>query len=89
MLQPTAQPKTKNAGLVRHQVAILILGFPSIILGTLAVYYNKWLRSKKHFSTWHGVCLSHPSYHEEIKPVKFFFRQLEFYVWHGFYYKSP
>jgi hypothetical protein len=56
-LQPTSQPKTKAAGLYRHQVAILLFGLPSILLGTLAVSYNKWLGGARHFSTWHGVSL--------------------------------
>ncbi|KIK06636.1 hypothetical protein K443DRAFT_89334 [Laccaria amethystina LaAM-08-1] len=54
-LQPTSQPKTKAAGLYRHQVAILLFGLPSILLGTLAVSYNKWLGGARHFSTWHGT----------------------------------
>ncbi|TFK42764.1 hypothetical protein BDQ12DRAFT_719608 [Crucibulum laeve] len=53
-LQPTSQPRTKAAGLARHQTAILLIGFPSIFLGTLAVSYNKWLRDANHFTTWHG-----------------------------------
>lgn len=66
-LQPTAQPKTKNAGLVRHQIAILILGFPSILLGTLAVLCNKWLKSADHFTTWHGVCFTFVSWNQHLK----------------------
>lgn len=54
-LQPTNQPKTKVAGLLRHQVAIFFIGFPCILLGTFAVSYNKWLRNASHFTTWHGV----------------------------------
>ncbi|KAF8810723.1 hypothetical protein BYT27DRAFT_7231872 [Phlegmacium glaucopus] len=54
-LQPTARLKTKNAGLVRHQIVILVLGFPSILFGTLAMYYNKWLKNRDHFTTWHGT----------------------------------
>jgi len=54
-LQPTNQPKTKVAGLLRHQVAIFFIGFPCIGLGTFAVSYNKWLRSADHFTTWHGT----------------------------------
>ncbi|KJA18605.1 hypothetical protein HYPSUDRAFT_144737, partial [Hypholoma sublateritium FD-334 SS-4] len=54
-LQPTNQPKTKVAGLLRHQIAIFFIGFPCILLGTFAVYYNKWLRSADHFATWHGT----------------------------------
>ncbi|KAF4614461.1 hypothetical protein D9613_002883 [Agrocybe pediades] len=54
-LQPTNQPKTKAAGLVRHQMAVFIAGFPLITLGTMAVSYNKWLRDADHFTTWHGT----------------------------------
>uniref|UniRef100_A0A8H7Y5E0 Cytochrome b561 domain-containing protein n=1 Tax=Psilocybe cubensis TaxID=181762 RepID=A0A8H7Y5E0_PSICU len=53
-LQPTNQPKTKAAGLMRHQLAIFVVGFPTIALGTIAVSYNKWLRGADHFTTWHG-----------------------------------
>jgi cytochrome b-561 domain-containing protein 2 len=55
-LQPTSQPKTKAAGLARHQAAIFLVGFPSILLGTSAVAYNKWINNKEHMTTWHGVC---------------------------------
>jgi len=54
-LQPTSQPKTKAAGLVRHQIAVFVVGLPAITLGTIAVSYNKWLRSADHFTTWHGT----------------------------------
>ncbi|KAF9472768.1 hypothetical protein BDN70DRAFT_868041 [Pholiota conissans] len=54
-LQPTNQPKSKAAGLIRHEVAIFVIGFPSIIVGTFAVSYNKYLRSADHFTTWHGT----------------------------------
>lgn len=54
-LQPTSQPKTKAAGLSRHQIVMLLLGLPCIALGTLAVMFNKWLNGKPHFMSWHGV----------------------------------
>ncbi|KDR81435.1 hypothetical protein GALMADRAFT_239336 [Galerina marginata CBS 339.88] len=54
-LQPTNQPKAKAAGLVRHQVAVFVAGFPLIVLGTFAVFYNKVLREADHFTTWHGT----------------------------------
>ena len=58
-LQPTsfANPRGKAAGLLRHQVVIFFLGFPSLLLGTFSVSYNKWLRGASHFTTWHGVRL--------------------------------
>ncbi|KAJ6618316.1 hypothetical protein B0H10DRAFT_2377844 [Mycena sp. CBHHK59/15] len=54
-LQPTSQPKTKAAGLARHQYAMLLVAFPSIFFGTFAVMYNKWLHGKDHFVSWHGT----------------------------------
>ena len=58
-LQPTsfADPRGKAAGLMRHQGVIFFLGFPSILLGTFSVSYNKWLRGADHYTTWHGVRL--------------------------------
>jgi len=58
-LQPTsfADPRGKAAGLLRHQVVIFFLGFPSVLLGTFSVSYNKWLHGADHFTTWHGVRL--------------------------------
>ncbi|KXN88278.1 hypothetical protein AN958_07737 [Leucoagaricus sp. SymC.cos] len=53
-LQPTSQPRTKAAGLERHQTSIFTLGFPVVTLGTLAVAYNKYLRDYPHFKTWHA-----------------------------------
>ncbi|KAF9001940.1 hypothetical protein BDQ17DRAFT_1390890 [Cyathus striatus] len=53
-LQPTSQPKTKAAGFIRHQTTILLVGLPSILMGTIAVSYNKYLRDARHFTTWHG-----------------------------------
>ncbi|KAH9854075.1 hypothetical protein C2E23DRAFT_819456 [Lenzites betulinus] len=54
-LQPTSQPRTKAAGLTRHQVVILALGVPSIALGTLAIVIRKSLHGHPHFTTWHGI----------------------------------
>ncbi|KAK2467064.1 hypothetical protein APHAL10511_001322 [Amanita phalloides] len=54
-LQPTTQPRTKAAGLVRHQLATIITGVPVIVLGTLSIWYNKALNGKPHFVTWHGT----------------------------------
>ncbi|KAJ7632228.1 hypothetical protein FB45DRAFT_911852 [Roridomyces roridus] len=53
-LQPTSQPKTKAAGLARHQYAILGAGFPIIFLGTLAIVLNKYVHGAVHFKSWHG-----------------------------------
>lgn len=54
-LQPTAQPKTKAAGLRRHQRTMLAVGFPCIALGTLAIEIQKFIRGHDHFATWHGI----------------------------------
>ncbi|KII88731.1 hypothetical protein PLICRDRAFT_41950 [Plicaturopsis crispa FD-325 SS-3] len=54
-LQPTSQPRTKAAGLARHQLVIAGLGFPSIIIGTLAMIWNKQVHDAPHFTTWHGI----------------------------------
>ncbi|KAH7889930.1 hypothetical protein F5I97DRAFT_1934732 [Phlebopus sp. FC_14] len=54
-LQPTSQPQTKAAGLQRHQIAMIGLGFPLILLGTLAMIYNKALHAAPHFTSWHGT----------------------------------
>ncbi|OBZ75657.1 hypothetical protein A0H81_04475 [Grifola frondosa] len=54
-LQPTSHPKTKAAGLVRHQLAMFFLGVPAITLGTLAMVFNKYLHGAEHFTTWHGT----------------------------------
>jgi len=54
-LQPTAHPKTKAAGLQRHQRTMLALGVPCITLGTLAIEIQKFNRGHRHFVTWHGI----------------------------------
>ncbi|KAF8184946.1 hypothetical protein K438DRAFT_1837144 [Mycena galopus ATCC 62051] len=53
-LQPTSQPKTKAAGLARHQYAILFAAFPIIFCGTFAIMYNKYVHGAVHFRSWHG-----------------------------------
>ncbi|KAG0706343.1 hypothetical protein DFH29DRAFT_169664 [Suillus ampliporus] len=54
-LQPTAHPKTKAAGLRRHQRTMLVAGVPCIALGTLAIEIQKFNRGHGHFATWHGI----------------------------------
>ncbi|KAF9049398.1 hypothetical protein BDZ89DRAFT_1057755 [Hymenopellis radicata] len=54
-LQPTSQPKTKAAGLTRHQIAMFCTAFPVVAFGTFAVVYNKFIRDKHHFKSWHGT----------------------------------
>ncbi|KIM87605.1 hypothetical protein PILCRDRAFT_284994 [Piloderma croceum F 1598] len=54
-LQPSSQPQTKKAGLARHQVAMLLLGFPAIAVGTSAMIYNKYAHGAPHFTSWHGI----------------------------------
>ncbi|KAJ7197213.1 hypothetical protein GGX14DRAFT_526243 [Mycena pura] len=53
-LQPTSQPKTKAAGLVRHQYAIAFAAFPAIFAGTFAVMFNKYVHGAPHFVSWHA-----------------------------------
>jgi len=54
-LQPTSQPKTKAAGLARHQLAMIVFAFPLILLGTFAIVFNKWSHGHSHLTTWHGI----------------------------------
>ncbi|GJE86961.1 cytochrome b561 [Phanerochaete sordida] len=53
-LQPTAHPKTKAAGLTRHQLAMIVIGFPVAFLGYLAIFVNKLNSNHSHFTSWHG-----------------------------------
>jgi hypothetical protein len=53
-LQPTSQPQTKKAGLARHQVFMICLAFPAILLGTTAMIYTKYSHGAPHFTTWHS-----------------------------------
>ncbi|KAI0736612.1 hypothetical protein C8Q72DRAFT_800723 [Fomitopsis betulina] len=54
-LQPTSQPRTKAAGLSRHQTAMLWGGYPAILMGTLAIWWNKNVHGSHHATTWHGI----------------------------------
>ena len=54
-LQPTSQPKEKEEGLYRHQVAMFLLGFPAISFGTFSIFRNKQLHDSPSFVSWHGV----------------------------------
>jgi len=54
-LQPTSRPQTKEAGLARHQVAMMILGFPAIVLGTFSMIFTKYTHGAPHFTSWHGI----------------------------------
>ncbi|KAF8577242.1 hypothetical protein K439DRAFT_1365103 [Ramaria rubella] len=54
-LQPTSQPRTKQAGLSRHQIIILGFGFPCIAVGTLIIIWNKTVNEYPHFTSWHGT----------------------------------
>ncbi|KZV63022.1 hypothetical protein PENSPDRAFT_657660 [Peniophora sp. CONT] len=53
-LQPTANPRTKAAGLSRHWLgaapALLL-----VVLGTAAMLTNKAVHDAPHFTTWHGL----------------------------------
>ena len=54
-LQPTSQPRTKAAGLARHQLAILALAVPIMVFGYTAIFVTKNMTRRRHFTTWHGV----------------------------------
>ncbi|EKM55635.1 uncharacterized protein PHACADRAFT_256398 [Phanerochaete carnosa HHB-10118-sp] len=54
-LQPTAYPKTKASGLTRHQLAMIVAGFPVAFLGYAAIFATKVINSRAHFTTWHGT----------------------------------
>lgn len=54
-LQPTSQPKTKAAGLARHQLIMLGMAFPIITFGTGSIIHNKNLHEAPHFVSWHGT----------------------------------
>lgn|SRR6266404_905180 len=53
-LQRTSLPKTKAAGLKRHQIAMMT-GYLSILLGSSAMWYYKESHHAPHITTWHGV----------------------------------
>jgi len=53
-LQPTSQPKTKAAGLWRHQIA-MITGFLAISIGVSAMWFSKESHLAPHITTWHGA----------------------------------
>ena len=40
---------------MRHQLAMIILGFPVIFLAYLAIFVTKIAHGRDHFTTWHGV----------------------------------
>ncbi|KIP09252.1 hypothetical protein PHLGIDRAFT_126414 [Phlebiopsis gigantea 11061_1 CR5-6] len=54
-LQPASYAKSKAAGLTRHQLAMAVTGFPVAFLGYAAMFFNKILASRAHFTTWHGT----------------------------------
>lgn len=54
-LQPTSQPKTKAAGLTRHQLIMLALAVPCIAVGTFLIIFNKVTHDAPHFTSWHGT----------------------------------
>jgi cytochrome b-561 domain containing protein 2 len=58
-LQPTsmAQPRAKARGFQRHQIIMLGVAFPILLVGSLAIIYNKYVNESPHFASWHGVSL--------------------------------
>lgn len=61
-LQPTAYAKSKAAGLTRHQLAMLVTGFPAAVLGYAAIFFTKIINGRAHFTTWHGVGTLFPAH---------------------------
>jgi len=55
-LQPTSQPATKAAGLNLHQLVIVLLGMPALVLGTASIVYKKWPHYSLDYTlSWHGT----------------------------------
>ncbi|OCB84163.1 hypothetical protein A7U60_g8839 [Sanghuangporus baumii] len=54
-LQPASQPKAKAAGLVRHQLCMLLAGAPLLAAGTWVIYHSKEVKARQHFTSWHGT----------------------------------
>jgi hypothetical protein len=48
-------PSPKTEGIARHQLTILAVAFPAIMLGATAIYYKKEASSAEHITTWHAV----------------------------------
>ena len=82
-LQPTSQPRTKEHGLARHQIAMALLGFPSIALGSMFMIYNKTTHGSNHFTTWHAVSLHYPAGHFGSKSS----RNLDLWQLYGYFCK--
>nr|GAT59571.1 predicted protein [Mycena chlorophos] len=53
-LQPTSQPKTKAAGLERHQYAMALVALPALLVGASAVWYNKERSGRAHYQSLHA-----------------------------------
>ncbi|KAF9506706.1 hypothetical protein BS47DRAFT_1352451 [Hydnum rufescens UP504] len=53
-LQPRRQPKSRERGLARHQLIMLGLGAPTILIGGGFMMWNKVDHSAPHFTSWHG-----------------------------------
>jgi len=53
-LQPSRRPKSRERGLARHQVIMLGLGAPAILIGGGFMIWNKVDHSAPHFTSWHG-----------------------------------
>jgi len=53
-LQPTARPKSRKRGLARHQLIVLGLGAPAILISSGFMVRNKVDHGAPHFTSWHG-----------------------------------
>ncbi|TIA86185.1 hypothetical protein E3P99_03757 [Wallemia hederae] len=54
-LQPTKSGNTKLRAFNKHRKLISYLSLPSFVLGSSAMYYNKYLHSAPHFTSWHST----------------------------------
>jgi len=53
-LQPTQQSMSKIRGLARHQLIMLGIGAPAILVGGGFMMWNKVDHGAPHFTSWHG-----------------------------------
>lgn len=52
---PTPSAASRESRFTKHQILILRITMPLILLGSAAIWWNKARRSAAHFRTWHGV----------------------------------
>lgn len=54
-LQPTTTGNYKFKAFSRHRKYITYVSLPSFFIGSSAMFYNKYLHSAQHFTTWHSA----------------------------------